>query len=243
MKKVLAGGIAVSFLLAGCEDKTNTVQEENKAVNPSKDNKKEEKVSQKIQGSQVNLQVQSRYTVAMNSVEGDTYTLHVFANNEKHETQVDIWAGAAAGDEIYKGTYQLALQSTSSVLYLQEAQIGEFTFNTSRKSGFVSKGSPDFFVAVQTENSNLSIGKVFYINKGKVIAVTINDSNSEIGIAGNHFKALDKGKFMIANYDNGEAIWDFSTYQTDLETGHAKKIDTKKLPFEEGSMYVQENFE
>ncbi|HEK9099895.1 hypothetical protein KFD70_06620 [Bacillus pfraonensis] len=71
----------------------------------------------------MNPQVQSRYTVAMNPFEEDTYTLYVFANNEKHETQVDICAGATAGDEICKGTYQLALQSTSSVLYLQEAQM------------------------------------------------------------------------------------------------------------------------
>ncbi|MGH0951391.1 hypothetical protein ACQVTQ_30125, partial [Bacillus mycoides] len=41
-----------------------------------------------IQGSQINPQVQSRYTVEMTSVEGQKYTMHIFANNEKHEIGV-----------------------------------------------------------------------------------------------------------------------------------------------------------
>lgn len=43
----------------------------------------------------------------------------------------------------------------------------EFEFNRSQRRGFVSEGSPDFFVAVQREASNADTGKVFYINKGK----------------------------------------------------------------------------
>ncbi|GAB6419728.1 hypothetical protein bcgnr5372_19490 [Bacillus luti] len=144
------------------------------------------------------------------------------------------------GDQIYKGEYQLALQSTSATLYLQEAQIGEFVFNTSRKNGFVSKGTPDFFIALQRESSNFSTAKVFYIHKGKVLEVKFGEG--DIGIAGTCFKTLDKGKFLIGNYNNGEGMWYFSTFQTNLDTGEAKQIDEKKLPLEEGKTYAEENF-
>nr|WP_240514113.1 hypothetical protein [Bacillus wiedmannii] len=123
---------------------------------------------------------------------------------------------------------------------MQEAKIGEFVFNTSRKNGFVSKGTPDFFVALQRESSNFSTAKAFYIHKGKVLEVKINED--DFGIAGTCFKALDKGKFLIGNYDNGEGMWYFSTFQTDLETGKAKRVDQKKLPLEEGNVYVKDNF-
>ncbi len=176
----------------------------------------------------------------MNSTEGEAYTLHVFSNNEQHEAQKESWVGAQEGDQIYKGEYQLALQSTSAILYLQEAKIGEFVFNTSRKNGFVSKGTPDFFVALQRESSNFSTVKAFYIHRGKVLEVKIDED--DFGITGTCFKALDKGKFLIGNYDNGEGMWYFSTFQTDLETGKAKRVDQKKLPLEEGNVYVKDNF-
>ncbi len=37
-------------------------------------------------------------------------------------------------------TYQIALQSKDSVLYVQKAKIGEFECNGSQKRGFVSEG-------------------------------------------------------------------------------------------------------
>ncbi|PEJ36434.1 hypothetical protein CN677_11450 [Bacillus pseudomycoides] len=262
MKKVLLGSITLCFLLTGCDEKTSVATKENKTT-PSnqetkadnKENKPENEIAKsnqetktsekevgKIQGSQINPQVQSRYTSEMTSVEGHKYTMHIFANNEKHETQTDTWAGAEAGDEIYQGSYQIALQSKNSPLYLQEAQLGEFLFNGSQKSGYVSKGSPDFFLALQREASNISTGKAFYINKGKVIEVKILGADQGIGIIG-HFKGLDKGKFMTATYNNSEGIWNFSTYQTDLETGNAKEIDSKMLPLEEGKGYLMKNFD
>ncbi|EPC8421554.1 hypothetical protein COM04_21775 [Bacillus wiedmannii] len=236
MKKLLMGSIVVSLALSGCAQEGS----DEKVVTKVEDIEGNKKESRKIQGSQINPQVQSRYTVSMNSTEGEAYTLHVFSNNEQHETQKEPWVGAQEGDQIYKGEYQLALQSTSATLYLQEAKIGEFVFNTSRKNGFVSKGTPDFFVALQRESSNFSTAKAFYIHKGKVLEVKINED--DFGIAGTCFKALDKGKFLIGNYDNGEGMWYFSTFQTDLETGKAKRVDQKKLPLEEGNVYVKDNF-
>ncbi|MBM6649183.1 hypothetical protein [Bacillus sp. RIT 809] len=236
MKKLLMGSIVVSLALSGCS-KESVGEKEVTKVEDTQEKKKE---SGKIQGSQINPQVQSRYTVSMNSTEDETYTLHVFANNEQHETQKEVWVGAQEGDQIYTGEYQLALQSTSATLYLQEAQIGEFTFNTSRKNGFVSKGTPDFFVALQRESSNLSTAKVFYIHKGKVLEVRIGEG--DLGIAGTCFKALDKGKFLVGNYDNGEGMWYFSTFQTNLDTGEAKLVSEKKLPLEEGRKYEEDNF-
>lgn len=255
MKKVLFGSITLCFLLTGCDEKTSAVPKENKTTHSNQEAKAEnktanskqetktaEKEAEEIQGVQITPQAQSRYTVEMSSVEGENYSMHVFANNEKHETQTDTWAGAKAGDEIYQGSYQIALQSKNSQLYLQEAQIGEFVFNGSQKSGYVSKGSPDFFVAIQREASNISTGKAFYINKGKVKEVKINGADQGIGLISN-FKALDQGKFMTATYNNSEGIWDFSTYQTDLETGNATEIDSKKLPLEEGKGYLKEKFD
>ncbi|MBY0597795.1 hypothetical protein [Bacillus bingmayongensis] len=261
MKKILLGSITLCFLLKGCDEKTSVATKENKtthsnqeAKTDNKENKpeneiansnQETKTSEKevgeIQGSQINPQVQSRYTVEMTAVEGQKYTMHIFANNEKHETQTDTWAGAKAGDEIYQGSYQIALQSKNSPLYLQEAQIGEFMFNGSQKSGYVSKGSPDFFVAIQREASNISTGKAFYINKGTVKEVKVNGADQGIGLIGN-FKALDQGKFMTAIYDNSQGMWEFNTYQTNLETGNASQIDSKKLSLEKGTEYVQNNF-
>jgi len=259
MKKILLGSITLCFLLTGCDEKTSVATKENKTTSSNQGAKEEnktenetanskqqtktvEKESVEIQGVQITPQVQSRYTVEMSSVEGQIYSMHVFANNEKHETQTNTWAGAKAGDEIYQGSYQIALQSKNSPLYLQEAQLGEFLFNGSQKSGYVSKGSPDFFLALQREASNISTGKAFYINKGKVIEVKILGADQGIGIIG-HFKGLDKGKFMTATYNNSEGIWNFSTYQTDLETGNAKEIDSKKLPLEEGKEYLKKNFD
>ncbi|WP_412839747.1 hypothetical protein [Bacillus paranthracis] len=262
MKKILLGSITLCFLLAGCDEKTSVATKENKKTHSNqetkadnKENKSENELAQsnqetktsekevgEIQGSQINPQVQSRYTVEMTSVEGQKYTMHIFANNEKHETQADTWAGAKAGDEIYQGSYQIALQSKNSPLYLQEEQIGEFVFNGSQKSGYVSKGSPDFFVAIKREASNISTGKAFYINKGKVIEVKILGADQGIGIIGN-FKGLDQGKFMTATYNNSEGMWYFSTYQTDFETGNATEIDSKKLPLEEGKGFLKEKFD
>ncbi|EEL41773.1 Uncharacterized protein BC141101_00162 [Bacillus toyonensis] len=236
MKKLLMGSIVVSLVLSGCAQEGS----DEKVVTKVEDTQGNKKESRKIQGSQINPQVQSRYTVLMNSTEGEAYTLHVFSNNEQHEAQKESWVGAQEGDQIYKGEYQLALQSTSAILYLQEAKIGEFVFNTSRKNGFVSKGTPDFFVALQRESSNFSTVKAFYIHRGKVLEVKIDED--DFGITGTCFKALDKGKFLIGNYDNGEGMWYFSTFQTDLETGKAKRVDQKKLPLEEGNVYVKDNF-
>ena len=236
MKKLLMGSIVVSLALSGCAQEGS----DEKVVTKVEDTQGNKKESRKIQGSQINPQVQSRYTVLMNSTEGEAYTLHVFSNNEQHEAQKESWVGAQEGDQIYKGEYQLALQSTSAILYLQEAKIGEFVFNTSRKNGFVSKGTPDFFVALQRESSNFSTVKAFYIHRGKVLEVKIDED--DFGITGTCFKALDKGKFLIGNYDNGEGMWYFSTFQTDLETGKAKRVNQKKLPLEEGNVYVKDNF-
>ncbi|EJQ85265.1 hypothetical protein [Bacillus toyonensis] len=236
MKKLLMGSIVVSLVLSGCAQEGS----DEKVVTKVEDTQGNKKESRKIQGSQINPQVQSRYTVLMNSTEGEAYTLHVFSNNEQHEAQKEPWVGAQEGDQIYKGEYQLALQSTSAILYLQEAKIGEFVFNTSRKNGFVSKGTPDFFVALQRESSNFSTVKAFYIHRGKVLEVKIDED--DFGITGTCFKALDKGKFLIGNYDNGEGMWYFSNFQTDLETGKAKRVDQKKLPLEEGNVYVKDNF-
>ncbi|MBU4639610.1 hypothetical protein [Bacillus toyonensis] len=236
MKKLLMGSIVVSLVLSGCAQEGS----DEKVVTKVEDTQGNKKESRKIQGSQINPQVQSRYTVLMNSTEGEAYTLHVFSNNEQHEAQKEPWVGAQEGDQIYKGEYQLALQSTSAILYLQEAKIGGFVFNTSRKNGFVSKGTPDFFVALQRESSNFSTVKAFYIHRGKVLEVKIDED--DFGITGTCFKALDKGKFLIGNYDNGEGMWYFSTFQTDLETGKAKRVDQKKLPLEEGNVYVKDNF-
>jgi len=236
MKKLLMGSIVVSLVLSGCAQEGS----DEKVVTKVEDTQGNKKESRKIQGSQINPQVQSRYTVLMNSTEGEAYTLHVFSNNEQHEAQKESWVGAQEGDQIYKGEYQLALQSTSAILYLQEAKIGEFVFNTSRKNGFVSKGTPDFFVALQRESSNFSTVKAFYIHRGKVLEVKIDED--DFGITGTCFKALDKGQFLIGNYDNGEGMWYFSTFQTDLETGKAKRVDQKKLPLEEGNVYVKDNF-
>ncbi|MBU4642269.1 hypothetical protein [Bacillus toyonensis] len=258
MKKVLFGGITLCFLLTGCDEKTSAIPKENKTTHSNQEAKAENKTENKtanskqetkavekevgeIQGVQITPQVQSRYTVEISSVEGQNYSMHVFANNEKHETQADTWAGAKAGDEIYQGSYQIALQSKNSPLYLQEAKIGEFVFNGSQKSGYVSKGSPDFFVAIQREASNISTGKAFYINKGTVKEVKVNGTDQGIGLIGN-FKALDQGKFMTAIYDNGQGMWEFNTYQTNLETGNASQIDSKKLSLEKGTEYVQNNF-
>ncbi|UYX53412.1 hypothetical protein M3Y14_04460 [Bacillus thuringiensis] len=52
----------------------------------------------------------------------------------------------------------------------------------------------------------------------------------------------DKGTFLIGNYDNGEGIWYFSTFQTNLDTGKAERVNEKKLPLEEGNIYAEENF-
>ncbi|MGE6616232.1 hypothetical protein [Bacillus mycoides] len=254
MKKILLGSITLCFLLTGCDEKTSVVPKENKTTHSNQEAKaeneiansnQETKISEKevgeIQGSQINPQFQSRYTVEMTSVEGQKYTMHIFANNEKHETQTDTWAGAKAGDEIYQGSYQIALQSKNSPLYLQEAQIGEFMFNTSQNSGFVCKGTPDFFVAIQREASNISTGKAYFTNKGKVIEVKIEGAEQGIGLI-SKFKALDQGKFMTAIYDNSQGMWEFNTYQTNLETGNASQIDSKKLSLEKGTEYVQNNF-
>ncbi|MGR5978831.1 hypothetical protein ACT7DJ_13910 [Bacillus cereus] len=240
MKKVLFGSITLCFLLAGCDENTSAVPKENKITHSNQEAKAEnktanskhetkavEKEAEEIQGVQITPQVQSRYTVEMSSVEGKKYSMHVFANNEKHETQTDTWAGAKAGDEIYQGSYQIALQSKNPPLYLQEAQIGEFMFNTSQNSGFVSKGTPDFFVVIQREASNISTGKAYFTNKGRVIEVKIDGAEQGIGLI-SKFKALDQGKFMTAIYDNSQGMWEFNTYQTNLETGNASKIDSKK---------------
>ncbi|MGF2711758.1 hypothetical protein BWGOE4_08470 [Bacillus mycoides] len=88
--------------------------------------------------------------------------------------------------------------------------------------------------------SQESSGGIFYIHKGKVLEVKIGEG--DLGIAGTCFKALDKGKFLIGNYDNGEGIWYFSTFQTNLDTGKAERVNEKKLPLEEGNIYVKENF-
>nr|WP_242248118.1 hypothetical protein [Bacillus cereus group sp. BfR-BA-01523] len=82
---------------------------------------------------------------------------------------------------------------------------------------------------------SFSLAQVFYIHKGKVLEVKIGEG--DLGIAGTRFKALDKGKFLIRNYDNGEGIWYFSTFQTNLETGKAERIDQVKLSLEEGNIY------
>lgn len=261
MKKILLGSITLCFLLTGCDEKTSIATKENKTTHSNqeakadnKENKPENEIAKsnqeaktsekevgEIQGSQINPQVQSRYTVEMTSVEGQKYTMHIFANNEKHETQTDTWAGAKAGDEIYQGSYQIALQSKNSPLYLQEAQIGEFMFNTSQNSGFVSKGTPDFFVGIQREASNISTGKAYFTNKGKVIEVKIEGAEQGIGLI-SKFKALDQGKFMTAIYDNSQGMWEFNTYQTNLETGNASQINSKKLSLEKGTEYIQNNF-
>ncbi|MGG0259172.1 hypothetical protein ABEY48_07700 [Bacillus mycoides] len=254
MKKFLFGSITLCFLLTGCDEKTSVVpkenkttlsnqeaEAENKTANSKQETKTVEKEAEEIQGVPITPQAQSRYTVEMSSVEGKNYSMHVFANNEKHETQSDTWAGAKTGDEIYQGSYQIALQSKNSPLYLQEAKIGEFVFNGSQKSGYVSKGSPDFFVAIQREASNISTGKAFYINKGAVKEVKVNGVDQGIGLIGN-FKALDQGKFMTAIYDNSQGMWKFNTYQTNLETGNASQINSEKLSLEKGTEYMQNNF-
>ncbi|WP_235184449.1 hypothetical protein [Bacillus manliponensis] len=223
------------------EEVVNEEQEKTEEV--AKVETKEEQPTKKIQGSPIQQQVDSRYIFPMKTVEGDTYTLHVFAKHEEYMVQEEAWAGASEGDQLYSGTYQLALQADSPTLYLQEAQIGEFQFNVSQKSGFVSKGSPDFFVALQRESSNFSSGKVFYIYKGKVMEVHIKDSEEGMGVFGTAFQALDNGKFMMAAYNNAEGIWHFTTYQVDFETGYAAEVDTRSLSFEEGEMYLQENFQ
>ncbi|PDY16453.1 hypothetical protein COM83_26175, partial [Bacillus cereus] len=63
MKKLLMGSIVVSLVLSGCAQEGS----DEKVVTKVEDTQGNKKESRKIQGSQINPQVQSRYTVLMNS--------------------------------------------------------------------------------------------------------------------------------------------------------------------------------
>lgn len=95
------GSITWCLLLTGCDEKTSAVPKENKTTHSNQEAKAEnktanskqetktvEKEAEEIQGVQITPQAQSRYTVEMRSVEGKNYSMYVFANNEKHETQL-----------------------------------------------------------------------------------------------------------------------------------------------------------
>lgn len=47
---------------------------------------------------------------------------------------------------------------------------------------------------------------------------------------------------MTAIYDNSQGMWEFNTYQTNLETGNASQINSEKLSLEKGTEYMQNNF-
>lgn len=159
----------------------------------------------------------SRFSFTLADSNGVSYEAFVFASDEQVSIETSDWAGGTAGEQVYRGTYQLAVRKTGGAALstpqpLPFAEPTEFhqTRNNNYKIPAPKRGQPDLLVISQHGSSNGKIVILFFIKDGQITPIRFHYSqkveayqkfvSQEIAFSGDY-------TYRTVAYDNSIGKW------------------------------------
>lgn len=244
-KSILITAFAAALMISSCssdKEKEKLEPEEKTVEQTEKPNGKDASESKpELQNPAAIGEGDIRFKFDVKGTDGKLYTISLKAMKEETFTEENGWAGAQAGDIIYKGDYEVMV-AKGLTAEKQKLLLKDVTFNASRNDVRVIKGTPDLLLVSQFEATNTNMGKVYVIHNGELVQLTNDGKMDVFAFTNTAFKDVMPKQYQTAYYENMEGTWTFVLYKLDEDTLSLKPVNVEKMAFEEGSNYYETYF-